>query len=93
MLPNGFHKAEQDYLYNIPENTPDYDEWCDGQEELKDNLDKYFKLLEPVSIEPTNAIEARSCYDQLVNVMCDLRKIVERIGELEDEFPPEYQEE
>ncbi len=91
-LPNGFHRAEQDYLYNTPENTPDYDDWCEGRDELKDSIDLYFHTLEEVPIEPSNGKEAREYYEKLVSKMCELRKLVERIEQLEDEFPPEYQE-
>jgi hypothetical protein len=91
-LPPGFHRAEQDYLYNTPENSKDYDDWCDGREELDDSLTKYFKTLESIDIEPSNAKEARESYEKLVSVMCDLRRLVTRIEELEDEFPPEYEE-
>lgn|SRR5574343_1444074 len=78
--------------YDPPENTPHYDEWCDGREEIDDTLSKYFKTLESVDIEPSNAKEAREFYEKLVSVMCDLRRMVEQIEDLEERFPAEYQE-
>ncbi len=76
-------------LYGLsqPENTPEYDEWEDAQEEKKDLLDKYFKTLESVDIEPSNADEVSECYDKLVSVMCILRQIKEQVCRLEDDFP------
>jgi hypothetical protein len=76
-------------LYRIdpPETTPEYDEWEDAQDEKKTLLDKYFKTLESVDIEPSNADEISEYYDKLVSVMCDLRKIKEQVCNLEDDFP------
>jgi hypothetical protein len=91
-LPNGFHRAEQDHLYNTPENTPDYDEWCEGRDEYNEKLSKYFSIMENIPIEPTDAKEAREYYDKLVSVMCDMRKLVEEIEDLEERFPSEYEE-
>lgn len=81
-------------LYGAPydNSTPDYDEWCEGREELKDSIELYFHTLEEIPIEPSNATEAREYYEKLVSKMCELRKLVVRMEELEDEYPPEYQE-
>jgi hypothetical protein len=76
-------------LYGLsqPENTPEYDEWEEAQDEKKALLDKYYKILSGVDIEPTTADEVSEYYDKLVSVMCSLRQIKEQICKLEDDFP------
>lgn len=91
-LPSGFYRAEQSYLYNTPENSIHYDDWCDGRDELKDCLDKYFKIMEAIPIEPETAEQAEEYYSLLVSKMCELRILKERIWDLQEQYPAKYEE-
>ena len=91
-LPAGFDRAEQSHLYNTPENTPDYDDWVDGRDEIETLLTRFFKILEELSIEPSSGMEARKYLDEIKACLPGLERIVDRVEMLEDDYPPEYSE-
>lgn len=91
-LPSGFYRAEQHYLYNIPESTPEYDEWEEGRDEIASELKKFTNAIDDIDIEPSNGDYARKSLDDIKVRVSMLEKIVDRIQELEELFPDNYQD-
>jgi len=87
-LPSGFYRAEQSYLYNIPEST-EFDEWEEAQEEKKTLLKKADDLLESFPFSGLYGYDdLHDAVDGTKKILTQLEAVLDELGRLEDDFPP-----
>lgn len=79
------------WLQNIPELSPEQEEWQDAQDERKEILEQAGVICQSIPTDFDTGDEIDDAIDALLLAAMQLQHLRDEVWSIEDEFPAEYE--